>query len=146
MRGMEIRSRARRGWLTLIKHSLNHLTAAVAHTSFGPFSIVRHVGRRSGRIYETPIIVQPIDGGFVIALTYGPDVDWYRNVLAANSCDILRHRQWYHVIAVEPLAFERGVRAFSAAQQLILRRDRALVFARLVVEGAGRLKHPRPGA
>jgi deazaflavin-dependent oxidoreductase (nitroreductase family) len=143
--GMEIRSRMRRGWLTLIKHSLNRLTAAIARTSFGPFSIVRHTGRRSGRIYETPIIVQPTDGGFVIALTYGPDVDWYRNVLAANSCDILRHRQWYHVTAVEPIDFERGVRAFSPAQQAILRRDRALVFGRLVVHGAGRLKRPRAG-
>ena len=143
MRGMEIRSRMRQGWLTLIKHSLNRLTGAVARTSFGPFSIVRHTGRRSGKVYETPIIVQPTDGGFVIALTYGPDVDWYRNVLAANSCDILRHRQWYHVTAVEPLDFERGVRAFSPAQQVILRHNRALVFGKLVVRGAGRLKHPR---
>ena len=133
----------RHGWLTLIKHTLNRATGAVARSSFGPFSIVRHTGRRSGKTYETPIIVQPVDGGFVIALTYGPDVDWYKNVLAANSCDILRHRRWYHVTAVEPLGFELGVRAFSPAQQLVLRHDRSLVFNRLVVQGAGRLKHPR---
>src|SRR5512147_1191921 len=58
------------------KHILNPLTRRLARSSLGVFANVRHVGRRSGKHYETPILVRPADGGFVIALTYGPEVDW----------------------------------------------------------------------
>jgi hypothetical protein len=34
-------------------------------------------------------MVEPTTDGVVIALTYGPEVDWYRNVLAAGHCELL---------------------------------------------------------
>jgi hypothetical protein len=79
----------RRAWLSLIKHSLNRLTRRLARSSIGPFSLIRHVGRRSGKTYETPLVVAPIRGGFMIELTYGPDVDWYKNSVAAGGCTVL---------------------------------------------------------
>ena len=47
-------------------------------------SVVRHVGRRSGEEYATPIEATPIDGGFIITLPYGTKADWVSNVLAAG--------------------------------------------------------------
>jgi hypothetical protein len=29
-----------------------------------------------------------VPGGFVVALTYGPDTDWVRNVVAAGGCTV----------------------------------------------------------
>jgi deazaflavin-dependent oxidoreductase (nitroreductase family) len=52
-------------------------------------SVVRHVGRTSGREYETPVSALPTDDGFVIALPYGPNTDWLRNVLAAGSATVV---------------------------------------------------------
>lgn len=52
------------------------------------FAVVHHRGRRSGRAFETPVDVFPVDGGFVLALTYGPDTDWVKNVMAAGGCTI----------------------------------------------------------
>ena len=52
------------------------------------FAVVHHVGRRSGRHYRTPVNLFPAEGGYVIALTYGPDADWLKNVLAAGGCDL----------------------------------------------------------
>lgn len=52
------------------------------------FAIIGHVGRRSGRWYRTPINVFHRDGDYVFALTYGPDVQWVRNVLAAGSAEL----------------------------------------------------------
>jgi deazaflavin-dependent oxidoreductase (nitroreductase family) len=46
------------------------------------------VGRRSGRPYRTPVNLFPVDGGYVIALTSGPDTDWLKNVLVAGGCDL----------------------------------------------------------
>ncbi len=48
-------------------------------------SVVHHRGRRSGAPYRTPIVAVPADGGFVVALPYGPGADWVRNVMAAGS-------------------------------------------------------------
>ena len=57
----------------------------------GGYAIIRHTGRRTGRPYATPIVAQPTADGFVIALPYGADVDWLRNVRAAGTCQIQRN-------------------------------------------------------
>lgn len=50
------------------------------------FGVLRHVGRRSGTVYRTPIATFERHGERIIALTYGPGADWVRNVLAAGEC------------------------------------------------------------
>jgi hypothetical protein len=39
------------------------------------FAIVSQVGRTSGRVYRTPVNAFCTDGGYIIALTYGPESD-----------------------------------------------------------------------
>jgi deazaflavin-dependent oxidoreductase (nitroreductase family) len=53
------------------------------------FAIVVHDGRSSGRSYRTPVnaFARP-DGGFTLALTYGTDSQWVRNVLARGGCTV----------------------------------------------------------
>lgn len=104
------------------KHVVNPLTLRLAHSSFGPFAVVHHVGRRSGKPYETPIIVRPIeDGGFAIALTYGDGVDWYRNVLAAGTFSLLWHGKTYAITQMKPIAVEEALPLFSPLEQVVLR-------------------------
>ena len=50
------------------------------------FGVVVHRGRQTGRLYRTPVNVFRRPGGYVIALTYGRDSDWVRNVLADGGC------------------------------------------------------------
>jgi deazaflavin-dependent oxidoreductase (nitroreductase family) len=52
------------------------------------FAIVSHVGRRSGRAYRTPVNLFRSGDRYVIALTYGADSQWVRNVLAAGWTDV----------------------------------------------------------
>ncbi len=53
------------------------------------FAIVVHQGRVSGRQYRTPVMAFPRrGGGWVIALTYGPDVQWARNVQVRGGCTL----------------------------------------------------------
>lgn len=56
------------------------------------FAIVTHVGRRSGRVYHTPVNVFRHGDRYVFALTYGPESDWVRNVIAAGGCEIRTRR------------------------------------------------------
>ncbi len=53
-----------------------------------PLAVVRHVGRRSGRTYRTPVLAFRSSGGFVIPMTYGRDVDWARNLVAAHGGEV----------------------------------------------------------
>lgn len=80
---------------TFVKHFVNPLLRNLAQSSRGPFALLRHVGRRSGKTYEIPIMVWRVEDGFVIALTYGPQVDWLRNLQAAGRGSLLWHQQEY---------------------------------------------------
>ena len=45
------------GFLWLIKDTLNRATIRIARSGRGPFTLIRHIGRKTGTTYETPIIV-----------------------------------------------------------------------------------------
>ena len=53
------------------------------------FAIVVHTGRRSGRMYRTPVNAFRDKNDYIIALTYGAARDWVRNVQAAGGCELL---------------------------------------------------------
>jgi deazaflavin-dependent oxidoreductase (nitroreductase family) len=65
------------------------------------FASVSHVGRRSGRIYRTPVNLFRREDGYVISLTYGADSQWVRNVLAAGGVDIETRGRRLHLVDPE---------------------------------------------
>ncbi|SES25438.1 deazaflavin-dependent oxidoreductase, nitroreductase family [Pedococcus cremeus] len=65
----------------------NRVTTPVLRRLPG-FGVVHHVGRRSGRPYRTPVNIFEVDGDYVVALTYGRETDWVRNVVAAGGCEL----------------------------------------------------------
>ena len=102
------------------KHFLNRLLRGLAYLPFGSFALVKHVGRKSGKPYTTPIMAFPIEGGFMIALTYGPEVDWYKNVQAAGGCTLVFHRQEYAINRLEPMEAANALPLFPQPQKTIL--------------------------
>lgn len=83
------------------KRVTNRVAGLIAGWAPG-FGIIHHVGRKSGRRYETVVNVFRRDDGYLIALTYGK-TDWLENVLAAGGCEIeTRSRR---VSLVEPVVF-----------------------------------------
>ncbi|WP_019181340.1 hypothetical protein [Microbacterium yannicii] len=123
----------KRWWLSFIQRRLNPLTLRMAHSGRGPFSLVRHVGRKSGRTFETPLILADSRDGIVAELTYGTGVNWYRNVVAGGG-EVLHRGRWYRILAVEPLAVADGLRAFGPLKGLVLRVLRRREFRLLRVE------------
>ncbi len=61
------------------------------------FGILEHVGRRSGRVYRTPLTVFPTETGVAILLTYGPDRDWLKNIAAAGGGRMRRYGRTFEV-------------------------------------------------
>ena len=78
-----------------VKRFVNPVLRNFARSSRGPFALLRHVGRRSGKQYETPIMVWRMKDGFMIVLTYGPNTDWLRNLQAADQGNLRWHKREY---------------------------------------------------
>ncbi len=76
-----------RGLARLNRSGLNRVTRHLAPWLPG-LGVVIHRGRRSGKTYRTPVNVFGRRGGYAIALTYGPDSEWVKNVVAAGGCEL----------------------------------------------------------
>lgn len=50
--------------------------------------VVLHIGRKTGRQYRTPVLVFRRGNRLIIALAYGRDSQWVRNVLAEDGCQL----------------------------------------------------------
>jgi deazaflavin-dependent oxidoreductase (nitroreductase family) len=96
------------------KYVTNKVLIHISGKKFGHFAILSHVGRKSGKLYRIPIIAEPIENGFVIALTYGKKVDWYENVRAKGSCSIYWKNRDYHLTNPEFIDIDIGLMAFPA--------------------------------
>jgi len=71
------------------RHLLNPVMLRFAGGGSFYAAVIRHEGRRSGRPYATPVVAEPVGGGFVIPLPYGEEADWCRNVLAAGRATVV---------------------------------------------------------
>ena len=78
-------------WLARLNRRVTNPVLRPLAARLPAFGVVVHRGHVSGRLYRTPVTTFPSEGGFLIALTYGRDVDWVRNVLAADGCRLI-HR------------------------------------------------------
>ena len=50
--------------------------------------VIVHVGRKTQRVHRTPVLIFRQRNRFVIALTYGRESEWVRNVIARNGCEL----------------------------------------------------------
>ena len=92
-------------------------------------SVIRHVGRKTGRPYETPVVPFATDDGFVIALPYGPGTDWIKNVLATGSATIVTEGETWSVDRPEVVPIAEAAPYMPAKEQRSLGRfavDRCL--------------------
>jgi deazaflavin-dependent oxidoreductase (nitroreductase family) len=82
--------------------------------------VVVHRGRKSGATYMTPVNIFPRpDGRYVVALTYGPDTDWVKNVLAAGGCELLTRGT--HLELTAPRLFQdEQRREIRAGERMVL--------------------------
>ncbi len=80
---------------------------------------VKHVGRRSGQSYTTPVGAMPLLDGFVIPLVYGSSVDWCRNVLAAGTCTLIWKKQAYTLERPEIIHQSQALKAFPFVMRVL---------------------------
>ena len=103
------------------KRFTNKLLIHISGKDLGMFAILTHTGRKSGKLYQIPIIVVPVQNGFVIALTYGKKTDWYKNVKAKGACSLRWKRKEYALTNPEFIDQEQALQAFPAVFRVGLR-------------------------
>lgn len=82
-------------------------------------STIETVGRRSGRHYLTPVVAEPVVGGFVIPLPYGAEVDWLKNAEAAREADVRHSDVVYRVTRFRILTAEEAAPLLEARSRRI---------------------------
>lgn len=70
------------------------------------YTLLRHVGRKSGKIFETPVVSWSTSGGIVVPVTWGTTCDWYRNIMAAEACEVQIRGRWYY--CTRPMLIKRA--------------------------------------
>jgi deazaflavin-dependent oxidoreductase (nitroreductase family) len=89
--------RFRKRWLAKINIAVtNRITRLFAGWLPG-FGILTHVGRKSGKVYTTPVNVFRVPDGFIIALTYSSQSEWVKNVVAAGGCELKTRGKKYQL-------------------------------------------------
>jgi hypothetical protein len=94
--------------LRLVRHFnravVNPRMFATAGTPGAYASVNHHVGRTTGRPYQTRVVAEPTGDGFVIALPYGTAANWVKNALATGSAKIVDEGTAYRVDRPEIVA------------------------------------------
>jgi deazaflavin-dependent oxidoreductase (nitroreductase family) len=116
------------------KAGLNKVTRRIAPWMPG-LGVVVHHGRRSGRVYQTPVSVFAVQDGYVLALTYGPGTDWVKNVLAAGGCE-LRTRGRLIRLTAPRLYHDETRRGIRPVERQVLRVIRVADFLSLTTAPA----------
>ena len=82
------------------KHLLNPLMLRLAGRRYWYASVIEHTGRRSGRSYRTPIVV-----------------DWVRNILNAKRATVIHKGRTYQVRAPEIIAATQALPLLPPARR-----------------------------
>ncbi len=113
----------------------NHLLGGLA-TRLPGFGVVVHTGRRSLRQYRTPVNVFRRGDRYIIALTYGSNADWVRNVLADGGCTLETQGRTLH-LSRPRLLHDESRRPVPAPVRLVLGLVNVNDFLELTVDNEG---------
>ncbi len=123
-----------------ITHASAPLMVRLARSGLIPlWAVVRHRGRRSGKVYATPIAIRPTADGFVLPLPWGEGTDWCRNLRAAGGGVVVWQGAEYEVTRPEVIDVADALPAFNAVLRPIVRMTgikKFLHVRRLVARGA----------
>jgi deazaflavin-dependent oxidoreductase (nitroreductase family) len=58
--------------------------------------VIIHRGRKTDRVYQTPVMVFAAPDGYTVALIYGAESQWVKNVIA-GGCDLQTRGRLEHL-------------------------------------------------
>ena len=114
--------RPRRAFFALAR-VFNRFSILIAGRRVFPlYGIIEHRGRRSGKVFRTPVVVKSTSDGFIVPMPYGETTDRYRNLLAAGGGAIRWNGRQYRVTDPEVIHDAANTPAFGAFERSAMRR------------------------
>lgn len=124
--------RFRKRWVAAFNLAVTNRISGPFAARLPGFGMLTHVGRKSRRLYRTPVNVFGGPDEFLIALTYGQEAHWVQNVLAAGGCR-LETRGVQYQLSAPAIVHDPARRRFPLVVGIILRIIGASDFMRLSV-------------
>ena len=90
---------------------------------FPLWAVLRHRGRKSGKDYTIPVAVLHTPTTFVIALPWGPQTNWARNVLAAGGATVRWKGVEHRVTQPTLVGKEVAMAAANRLERAVIRRS-----------------------
>ncbi|HXD82483.1 MAG TPA: nitroreductase family deazaflavin-dependent oxidoreductase [Candidatus Acidoferrum sp.] len=101
---------------------VNPLVLLIAGRRWMPVvGILRHRGRRSGRLYATPIGMRPLGDSFVIPRTFSDHAAWYLNIKAAGEATVKYLGRDYELVDPQVVDYATAKPAFPRYELLQFR-------------------------
>jgi deazaflavin-dependent oxidoreductase (nitroreductase family) len=75
--------------------AINNRVQGVYAPFLPPWAVLLHKGRKSGKPYRTPVLAFRKDGKLIVALLYGEESDWLRNMTANAGGRFVRSGRTY---------------------------------------------------
>ena len=111
----------------------NNLARPVARR-LPSFAVIVHTGRSSGRTYRTPVNCWIDNESAIIALTYGPETDWLKNLTRAGG-GMVEHRGARYEVGEPVMIGPEGMERMPAPVRPILKLIKVDRFALLPLLG-----------
>jgi hypothetical protein len=92
----------------------NRIFLRISGKRFRAYSFVGHVGRTTGWQYRNAVSAYPLGDGFVIAVLYGIESNWVRNVMAAGRFTLQTKGRDYLLERPEIIAPAQAIPAYPA--------------------------------
>ena len=109
--------------LLWVAHVTGPLAMRVAQTGVIPIGgVVRHRGRKSGKLHATPIAIRPTPDGFVLPLPWGEGTDWCRNLRAAGGGIVTWGGVDHEITSPEIVDSDAAMPFFNAVLRPVARR------------------------
>jgi len=120
-RSINLGPRARR-IVRFFARFINPLTLLIAGRRWMPVvGVLRHRGRKSGRMHATPLGMRPLGDSFVMPRTFSQKAAWYLNVKASGWCLITYKGHDYTLIEPEVIDYAEAAPAFPRYELLQFR-------------------------
>ncbi len=95
--------------------------------------VLIHVGRTSGKTYETPLDAHRVDGGYIFICNYGSRSDWVRNILASGMASLRIGAERVDLVAPRLITAEEALQQLPAGTKTPPRSMNVTEFLRMDV-------------
>ena len=111
-----------RRFIRALARLINPLTLLIAGRRWMPVvGVIHHRGRKSGRMYDTPLGMRPLGDTFVMPRTFGENAAWYLNVKAAGWGVVTYKGHDYTVVEPQVIDYATAAPAFPRYELLQFR-------------------------